>query len=43
MSANTLAKMSVVGSGHHAIKKALSPFIDEKQLPKRYGGGGDDF
>ena len=33
----------MVGSGHHAIKKALLPFIDEKQLPKRYGGEGDDF
>ncbi|EDR14613.1 uncharacterized protein LACBIDRAFT_305410 [Laccaria bicolor S238N-H82] len=43
ISANTLAKLSVVGSGHHAIKKALLPFIDGKQLPKRYGGEGDDF
>lgn len=43
LSANTLAKMSVVGSGHYAIKKALLPFIDADQLPKRYGGEADAF
>ncbi|KAF8906200.1 CRAL TRIO domain-containing protein [Gymnopilus junonius] len=43
LSANTLAKMSVVGSGHHAIKKALLPCIDATQLPKRYGGEADAF
>ncbi|KAG6908954.1 hypothetical protein DXG01_002560 [Tephrocybe rancida] len=36
--AATLAKMSVVGSGHHALKKALLPVIDAKELPQRYGG-----
>ncbi|PPQ90753.1 hypothetical protein CVT25_010142 [Psilocybe cyanescens] len=35
ISANTLAKMSVVGTGHYAIKKALLPFIDSKELPER--------
>ncbi|TFK51865.1 CRAL/TRIO domain-containing protein [Heliocybe sulcata] len=43
MSANTLAKMSVVGSGPHAIGKALLPHIDAKELPKRYGGEAPDF
>ncbi|KAG6902585.1 hypothetical protein C0995_014592 [Termitomyces sp. Mi166 len=36
--AATLAKMSVVGTGHHALRKALLPIIDAKELPKRYGG-----
>ncbi|KAF8967734.1 CRAL-TRIO domain-containing protein, partial [Flammula alnicola] len=43
LSANTLAKMSVVGTGHHAIKKTLSEFIDVKELPKKYGGNADAF
>ncbi|KAM6497051.1 CRAL-TRIO domain containing protein [Amanita muscaria] len=41
--ANTVAKMSVVGSGTHAISKALLPYIDEKQLPQRYGGDAEAF
>ncbi|KAF9479590.1 CRAL/TRIO domain-containing protein [Pholiota conissans] len=43
ISANTLAKMSVVGTGHHAIKKALSEYVDVKELPKRYGGEAEAF
>ncbi|KZT25261.1 CRAL/TRIO domain-containing protein [Neolentinus lepideus HHB14362 ss-1] len=43
MSANTLAKMNVVGSGPHTIGKALLPFIDAQELPKRYGGEAPDF
>jgi phosphatidylinositol transfer protein SFH5 len=41
LSAATLAKMSVVGTGSHAIGKALLPVIDELQLPRQYGGGAD--
>ncbi|KAF4593393.1 Phosphatidylinositol transfer protein SFH5 [Pleurotus pulmonarius] len=41
--AATLAKMSVVGSGTHAIRKALSPIISDKNLPTRYGGEADAF
>ncbi|KAF9006036.1 CRAL-TRIO domain-containing protein [Cyathus striatus] len=43
ISANTLAKMSVVGTGTHAINKALIPFIDAKELPERYGGEAKAF
>ncbi|KAF7983339.1 hypothetical protein HWV62_22299 [Athelia sp. TMB] len=43
VAARTFAKMSVVGSGHHEIKKALSEVIDENQIPKRYGGLADGF
>ncbi|KDR80634.1 hypothetical protein GALMADRAFT_240979 [Galerina marginata CBS 339.88] len=43
LSANTLAKMTVVGTSHHAIKKALLPYIEEKELPKRYGGDAEAF
>ncbi len=39
----TLAKMSVVGSGTHAIHKALSPHIDDKELHARYGGQEEGF
>ncbi|KAG6897825.1 hypothetical protein C0992_010630 [Termitomyces sp. T32_za158] len=39
--AATLAKMSVVGTGHHALGKALLPVIDAEELPKRYGGEVD--
>ncbi|KAG7094001.1 hypothetical protein E1B28_007630 [Marasmius oreades] len=41
--AATLAKMSVVATGSHAIGKALLPYIDESQLPKRYGGKAEAF
>jgi len=34
----TFSKMSVVGSGHHTIGKALLPLVDEDELPERYGG-----
>ncbi|KAF9218625.1 CRAL/TRIO domain-containing protein [Gyrodon lividus] len=43
LSAATLAKMTVVGSGHQAISAALLPLIDEGELPKKYGGAADGF
>ncbi|KAF9245366.1 CRAL-TRIO domain-containing protein [Melanogaster broomeanus] len=43
LSAATLAKMTVVGSGHQTISAALLPIIDEGELPKKYGGAADDF
>lgn len=43
ISANTLAKMSVVGSGASTIGKALLPIIEAKELPKQYGGEADGF
>ncbi|KAF4610435.1 hypothetical protein D9613_006924 [Agrocybe pediades] len=42
ISANTLAKMSVIGTGQNAIKAALLPHIDASQLPERYGGQAKD-
>jgi phosphatidylinositol transfer protein SFH5 len=43
ISANTVAKMSVVGSGQQAVGKALLPHIDPDQLPTRYGGKASAF
>lgn len=43
LSPKTFAKMEVVGTGQHAIKKALSPIIDSDNLPKRYGGDAEAF
>ena len=43
LSAKTLAKMEVVGTGQHATKKALLPCIDADNLPKRYGGHAEAF
>ncbi|KAJ8495297.1 hypothetical protein ONZ45_g12922 [Pleurotus djamor] len=43
ISANTLAKMSVVGSGSYTIGKTLLPVINKDQLPKRYGGEAEAF
>ena len=43
VSAETLAKMSVVGTGKSTIKKALLPYIDVKELPSRYGGEAQAF
>jgi len=43
LSAQTIAKMSVVGSGSLAIGKALLPVLEPDQLPKRYGGKVDAF
>ncbi|KAJ6485875.1 CRAL-TRIO domain-containing protein [Mycena sanguinolenta] len=34
----TFAKMSVVGSSPRSIGKALLPYIEPDELPKRYGG-----
>ncbi|KZS94624.1 CRAL/TRIO domain-containing protein [Sistotremastrum niveocremeum HHB9708] len=41
--AATIAKMSVVGTGSHAIGKELLPVIDKSELPERYGGEAKDF
>ncbi|KAI0352077.1 CRAL/TRIO domain-containing protein [Trametes cingulata] len=43
ISANTLAKMSVVGTGAKTIGAELSQVIDPKELPKRYGGQAEGF
>lgn len=43
LSPKTFAKMEVVGTGQHAIKKTLSPIIDSDNLPKRYGGDAEAF
>ncbi|TFK39893.1 CRAL-TRIO domain-containing protein [Crucibulum laeve] len=43
ISANTLAKMTVVGTGHHALKKVLLPHINASDLPERYGGEAKAF
>ena len=43
ISANTLAKMSVVGSGTPAISDALLPVISAEELPIRYGGDAEGF
>ncbi|KAH9928788.1 CRAL-TRIO domain-containing protein [Amylocystis lapponica] len=42
LSAKTLAKMSVVGTGPETIGAAMLPFVDAAQLPKRYGGTAED-
>jgi hypothetical protein len=42
LSPATQRKMSVVGSGPATISAALLPIIDEAELPKRYGGTGED-
>ena len=38
ISAATLAKMSVVGSGARTIGAELSQVIPAEELPKKYGG-----
>lgn len=43
ISANTLAKMSVVGSGSSTIGGALLPVISAEELPTRYGGEAEGF
>lgn len=43
LSAATVAKMSVVGSGPKVIGTTLLPLIPADQLPKRYGGDADGF
>jgi hypothetical protein len=43
LSAATVAKMSVVGSGPKVIGTVLLPLIPADQLPKRYGGDADGF
>ena len=41
LSAATLAKMSVVGTGAKTIGAELSQVIPRDELPKRYGGEAD--
>jgi len=43
MSAQTVAKMAVVGSGPEKIGKDLLPVIDADELPQRYGGHSEAF
>ncbi len=43
LSAQTLAKMTVVGTGSQTIGVELLPFVDADELPKRYGGNADAF
>ena len=43
ISANTLAKLNVVGSSTSTIGAALLPVIDAKELPRKYGGEAEDF
>lgn len=43
ISSATLGKMTVVGSGPRTIGAALLPIIDERELPKRYGGSAEGF
>ncbi|KAI5995430.1 CRAL-TRIO domain-containing protein [Pisolithus albus] len=43
ISSATLGKMAVVGSGPRTIGAALLPIIDERELPKRYGGSAEGF
>jgi len=38
ISAKTLAKMTLVGSGRSSIRKALLTYIDENEIPDKYGG-----
>ena len=42
ISAKTLAKFTVVGTGKATIGKELLPFIPADQLPKKYGGEAED-
>lgn len=39
----TMAKMSVVGTSQSSIRSALTPYIAEGELPKRYGGEAAGF
>lgn len=43
ISAATLAKMTVVGTGAKTIGAELSPVIPRSELPKRYGGEAEAF
>jgi phosphatidylinositol transfer protein SFH5 len=43
LSAQTIAKMSVVGKGPDAIGKELLVIIDAAELPERYGGTAKAF
>lgn len=43
LSAQTIAKMSVVGKGPDAIGKELLVIIDDSELPERYGGKAKAF
>jgi len=43
ISAQTFAKLQIVGSGPATIGAALLPYIDAKELPTRYGGEAEGF
>lgn len=43
VSAATLAKMAVVGTGAKVIGAELSQVIPPSELPKRYGGEAEGF
>jgi hypothetical protein len=43
VSAETLAKMSVVGTSKSGIRKALLPYITLEEIPMRYGGEAQAF
>jgi len=43
LSAQTIAKMSVVGKGSDAIGRELLVIIDDSELPERYGGKAEAF
>ncbi|KAI5895252.1 CRAL/TRIO domain-containing protein [Schizophyllum commune H4-8] len=41
--AKTFAKMSVVGTSTNSIRDTLGEIIDVKEIPKRYGGEGEEW
>jgi len=43
VSAETLAKMSVVGTSKSSIRKALLPYMDVGEIPTAYGGEAKGF
>lgn len=43
LSSETIAKMSVVGSGAPTIGKALLPYVEPGELPEGYGGQAKGF
>jgi len=43
VSAETLAKMSVVSTSRSSIRKALVPYMDLQEIPTAYGGEAEGF
>ena len=41
--AKPCAKMSVVGTSTNSIRDTLGEIIDVKEIPKRYGGEGEEW